>query len=523
VRVAVYNRYWTTAGGAERYAGAVAQTLAAEHDVDLLTPEPVDWAKLEERLGLDLSAARPVFVEDAGYGTLAAASSGYDLLVNCSYMSNGQSTARHAIYVVLFPSGWDDDLPAAKQVAARVLRRVAAGDRYRLEWGRGFHLPESATLRTYRWTSGDAQLLVWAPAGETVPVRLTFARRPAGVAETRVEIESGGEVLASCTVGRSSRTVEARLAITGAGEEEPVRIGIRSDPFVPKETLGTGDVRELGVKLRAVRLGSSARSVVRARFPGLTSPPPSLDFLDTYDRIVSISEFTRSWVHRLWGRESDLLYPPVEPIPAAPKEPVVLAVGRFFGEHAGHSKKQLELVKAFRRLAQPGWELHLVGGCSPEHRSYLERVRREARGLPVVFHVDAPGAELRDLYGRASVFWHATGLDEDEHRRPHRLEHFGISTVEAMSAGAVPVVIDRAGQREIVENGVSGLLFRTLGELVDGTRRLIADGALRERLSLGAIERAQAFDTARFEERLRELVAGVAEPRSTHDRDTRAR
>jgi glycosyltransferase involved in cell wall biosynthesis len=513
VRVAVYNRYWTTAGGAERYAGAVAQTLAAEHDVDLLTPEPVDWPELEERLGLDLSAARPVFVEDAAYGTLAAASAGYDLLVNCSYMSTGQSTARHAIYVVLFPSGWDDDLPPAKQLAARVLRSVAAGDRYRFEWGRGFHLPESSALRTYRWTSGDAQLLVWAPAGETVPVRLTFARRPVGVPETRVEVEAGGTVLATCTVGHSSRSVAAELAITGAGADVPVRIGIRSDPFVPKDALGTGDVRELGVKLRAVRLGSSARSLVRERFPGLTSPPPALDFLDTYDRIVSISEFTRGWVQRLWDRDSDLLYPPVEPILAAPKEPIVLAVGRFFGEHAGHSKKQLELVKAFRRLAQPGWELHLVGGCNPEHRSYLERVRRQAQGLPVVFHVDAPGAELRELYGRASIFWHATGLDEDEHRHPHRLEHFGISTVEAMSAGAVPVVIDRAGQREIVEDGVSGIFFRSLEELVAVTRRLIADGELRERLAHRAIERAGAFETARFEDRLRELVAHVVEPR----------
>lgn len=520
MRVAVFNRYWTTAGGAERYAGAIAQALAAEHDVDLLTPEPVEWAQLEERLGLDLSATRPVFVEDAGYGTLAAASAGYDLLVNCSYMSTGQSGARHAIYVVLFPSGWDDDLPAAKQLAARVLRGIAAGDRYRLEWGRGFHLPESSALRTYRWTSGDAQLLVWAPAGETVPVRLTFARRPAGVPATPVEIETGGKVIAACTVGQSSRSVAAQLAITGAGAETPVRIGIRSEPFVPKVALGTGDVRELGVKLRSVRLGSSARSLVRERFPGLTSPPPSLDFLDTYDRIVSISEFTRGWVQRLWGRGSDLLYPPVEPIPGAAKEPIVLAVGRFFGERAGHSKKQLELVRAFRRLAQPGWELHLVGGCSPEHRPYLERVRREARGLPVVFHVDAPGAELRDLYGRASVFWHATGLGEDGDRRPHRLEHFGISTVEAMSAGAVPVVIDRAGQREVVQDGRSGLLFRTPGELVEATRRVIADAGLRERLSRGAIERARAFDTAHFDERLRGLVADVSEPRG---RDTRAR
>ena len=130
----------------------------------------------------------------------------------------------------------------------------------------------------------------------------------------------------------------------------------------------------------------------------------------------------------------------------------------------------------------------------------------EAEGLPVRFHVDAPGAELRDLYGRASIFWHATGLGEDEERHPHRLEHFGISTVEAMSAGAVPVVVALAGQREIVEEGRSGLLFTTLAELVAKTREVVDDEALRERLSSGAVERARAFGPERFATELRALV-----------------
>ncbi len=58
-----------------------------------------------------------------------------------------------------------------------------------------------------------------------------------------------------------------------------------------------------------------------------------------------------------------------------------------------------------------------------------------------MFHVDAPGAELADLYARASIFWHAAGLGEDAEDDPNRMEHFGISIVEAMSAGAVPVVL----------------------------------------------------------------------------------
>jgi len=132
-----------------------------------------------------------------------------------------------------------------------------------------------------------------------------------------------------------------------------------------------------------------------------------------------------------------------------------------------------------------------------------------ANSRAVRFHVDASGAALRDLYWRASVFWHAAGLGEDVERHPHRLEHFGIAAVEAMSAGCVPVVLGRAGQREIVEDGVSGLLFETVGELVARTRQLVGDPELRARLAAGARERAAAFGPDRFAEEARALVAAT--------------
>ena len=223
MKIAVYNRHWSTAGGGERYAGAVAQVLAAEHEVDLLTPEPVDWGELEERLGLDLSAARPVFVEDAGFGTLAEATRPYDLLVNCSFMSSEASGARRGLYVCLFPAGWDDDLPATKRAAAAVLRPIAAGDRYRFEWGRGFHLPESARLGTFRWTSGQAQLLVWAPEDEAVPVRLVFAPRPEGIEPAEVTVETGGRVVERLTIDGRRRSVVTEFPVVGRGRRLPRR------------------------------------------------------------------------------------------------------------------------------------------------------------------------------------------------------------------------------------------------------------------------------------------------------------
>ncbi len=77
------------------------------------------------------------------------------------------------------------------------------------------------------------------------------------------------------------------------------------------------------------------------------------------------------------------------------------------------------------------------------HERYLAECRRLAEGLPVHFHVDASPSELQGLYESATVYWHATGFGESETRNPIKCEHFGISVVEAMAGGCVPVVIGK--------------------------------------------------------------------------------
>ncbi|MGA1183829.1 MAG: hypothetical protein ACO3Z1_10625, partial [Ilumatobacteraceae bacterium] len=54
-RIAIYNLYWGTYGGAEQVSGAIAEHLRNGHDVTLLGPEPVDAAMAMDRLGVDVS------------------------------------------------------------------------------------------------------------------------------------------------------------------------------------------------------------------------------------------------------------------------------------------------------------------------------------------------------------------------------------------------------------------------------------------------------------------------------------
>jgi glycosyltransferase involved in cell wall biosynthesis len=104
----------------------------------------------------------------------------------------------------------------------------------------------------------------------------------------------------------------------------------------------------------------------------------------------------------------------------------------------------------------------------------------------------------------AKVFWHAAGFGVDPLAEPHRLEHFGIATVEAMAAGCVPVVPNLGGQPEIVRPGEDGFLCGSVEELADVTLKLAADDVLMRKLAASARERR--FGRERFAD---EIVAAL--------------
>jgi glycosyltransferase involved in cell wall biosynthesis len=226
------------------------------------------------------------------------------------------------------------------------------------------------------------------------------------------------------------------------------------------------------------------------------------------------SAYTRGWVRRLWRRDADLLFPPIQVArlhPAPVREKAVVTVGRFFAPGLGHAKRQLEMVGWFADLhacgALPGWRMHVVGGCEDSQRPYVEQVRAAGAGAPVEIHANAPRAEVERLLSTSSVFWSATGWGEDVARKPWTAEHFGMTTVEAMAAGCVPVVIDRAGQREIVRHGVDGFRWTGPDQLASFTRRIAAEEPMRARMAASAAVRAQQFSDAAFADRWRDIAA----------------
>lgn len=219
------------------------------------------------------------------------------------------------------------------------------------------------------------------------------------------------------------------------------------------------------------------------------------------------SVFCQEALERIWKIKIDFVLPgAVDSRQFLPqnKSNLILSVGRFFSLKAGkHCKRQDFLVKTFKKLCDQGlkgWRLVLTGPVDPgqDNRDYLDSVKKLAQGYPVEFHIAAGWEQLLKDYGRAKIYWHATGYGQNEHSNPQVMEHFGISTLEAMSAAVVPVVIGKGGQKEIVSHTVSGFLWDKQSQLMKYTRLLIADETLRQKLARQARRRAKDFSPEKF-------------------------
>lgn len=228
--------------------------------------------------------------------------------------------------------------------------------------------------------------------------------------------------------------------------------------------------------------------------------------------VICNSSFTKSYIDKKFGIKSAILYPPtfIGKAKTKQKEKVILHVGRFETNIEGTNfKKQDVMIDVFKEMVRRGlkdWRFVLVVSFKKEDGGNLSKLKKKAQGLPIEFIENPNNSALQIEYGRAQIYWHATGFGEDLIRHPERAEHFGIATVEAMDAGAVPVVINAGGQREIVEDGKNGFLWNTPEELQEKTLQIIHNEDLWQKLSKASKERAKFFSERRFCEELEKII-----------------
>ncbi|TXN75944.1 glycosyltransferase [Methylobacterium sp. WL18] len=200
-----------------------------------------------------------------------------------------------------------------------------------------------------------------------------------------------------------------------------------------------------------------------------------------YDAVILYSDFVIGSFLReikklsLPSKPIHRVYPPVDLISGESTRGDVkriLSVGRFGPD--GHCKRQDVMVEVFKEMCRyedRSIELHLAGslGADDRARDYFFNLKQMAEGLRIYFHVNISASDLRSLYLKSEIYWHMTGANESFHLSPERFEHFGITIVEAMSAGCIPIVIGCGGPAEIVEDRVSGFHVSGKRELLSST------------------------------------------------------
>lgn len=224
-------------------------------------------------------------------------------------------------------------------------------------------------------------------------------------------------------------------------------------------------------------------------------------------KFVYNSNFTRQVLEKqLPSSKGFILYPPidVEKLSPGSKENIILSVGRF--DSPSHGKRQDALVDAFRILSEKvsNYRLVLAGGLIGDEIA-MKKLKAQAEGLRVDFVINPDFNELKSLYAKAKFYWHAAGYEVDEVKDPEKVEHFGMTTVEAMAAGAVPVVIAKGGQREIVTTD-TGFLCESPIEIAEKTHILILDQKKLSELSENSVKRSKIFSIDNFYEKIKVLL-----------------
>jgi glycosyltransferase involved in cell wall biosynthesis len=240
--------------------------------------------------------------------------------------------------------------------------------------------------------------------------------------------------------------------------------------------------------LRRGSLAWLARMLLRMLYR-LSNPQP-------HHEIVCLSDFTRSALEQVYQVPEGLpvIYPPVDmtafQTERGARSRAVVTVGRF-----GSSKRQLEQIKLAERL--PDIPFHIIGFA--KNVDYYRACERyvEAHQLSNVYlYPDAPFSDMLKLLQGSKYFLH-TLINEP----------FGITAVQAMAAGCVPIVHDSGGQRETVPEPT--LRYKNLEQVPDILAGLESQSvaqldALSRRLQQYALAQ---FDTKVFKSRMGAVLA----------------
>lgn len=217
------------------------------------------------------------------------------------------------------------------------------------------------------------------------------------------------------------------------------------------------------------------------------------------------SEFSRAALQMVYPNlpsDNHIVYPPVDfsdfQSSNRIRQRAIVSIGRFEA-----SKRQLEQIKLAETM--PDTPFHIVGFA--KNNRYFQQCADyvQTRGLTNVhLHPDAPFAEMIALLQSARYFLH-TMINEP----------FGLTAVQAVAAGCLPIVHDSGGQRETVP--LPELRYQSLDEIPAMLERLDAMPASEIESMLTRLQNhaRQHFDEAVFHKQMRDILLPILDQTGT--------
>lgn len=225
--------------------------------------------------------------------------------------------------------------------------------------------------------------------------------------------------------------------------------------------------------------------------------------LKSWRNIIVNSEYTKEWLWNYWKRDAVVLNPPIE-IPSLLNQNRnldLVCVGRF--NKGKRSKRQDVVIDVFKDLIASGYNkinLHLIGYIQDE--DFFDELKEVSVGFPVFFYGNCSNLKRVEILNRSTIFISACGFENDEKKEPMLVEHFGISVVEAMSLGCIPVVVGKGGHKEIVDNKKNGFHWNTKEELKLVLIHLLDNQESRAKMSSEAYLKSGQYSFHKLEEKL---------------------
>lgn len=200
------------------------------------------------------------------------------------------------------------------------------------------------------------------------------------------------------------------------------------------------------------------------------------------DYIISNSVFVQQWVKEKYGRESTVIYPPVNLEPfhlETEKEDYFVAVGRLV-----YVKRFDIAIKAFNKS---GKKLIVIG--DGDQARYLKKMA----GPNIIFTGFLDSSEVHHYVSKARGFIQ-TGI-----------EGFGIAPIEAQACGTPVIAYGDGGVVETVKPGETGVFFEA--QTVESLGRALEIFESTPFNAHAIRTHAMRFSTDRFEKEITSFVA----------------